>query len=1415
MDASSLTGVGNESLTLASDEGGTYTFDFVDGVFTEGRLTAAADFNGRTPFAPTETFTYEIEDSGVTVNPQGGAQFNLPVARSTNTATVTITINDANDAPTFTIPASSVNVLERDDNVGTVLTGFATNILPGPPTAEDETDRQNVVFTFPAAMNGSATVPAGLFTRLPELSPTGTLTVFPAPDAIGTAVFVVQASDVEPGTAGFVPRTTLATFTVNVRPVNDAPRFDPNLTPRSDMRDADDAYAVANVDSNGDGLIDDATILYTLREDNTQAMGVVQDYFIPLRRVPAVGYSRVGLLDVFTVGPANEADGSEGGSQTLEFLQAGNAPTAGGLVRTTDRGGLLTPVLDSNNVLIGLNYRPPRDFNSSFAGLDSFTYFVRDDSTVGGETFNLSSSSLVPDRLTRSNRVELNLTPVNDRPEFTTATLNLTVQEDSQAIVFENYASNISAGPANTAFDEVDVINGQVVEFTVTSLDFLREDADDFFSVYPTISEQSGQLNFRPAPNVFGTFRFEVVLNDQNRDGTVSNNTTRGDLISSIPVTMTITVNPVNDPPIVNPAADPLSFEILEDGTFEILVSGDNTNPGLLDVYFPGPATGATDEGANIAPRPGGNQTVSLGTPIPTTSAQGGSLRLVTTGGTSRLVYTPRSNFVGTDSFIYTVVDNGVTVGVDNVSRPDPRIASNIVTFEVLPVNDAPQFGGANSVESNEDAGLVRITDWATNVQAGPATADDERLGFRDTPAQNLSFVFTQTSPNTNLFLQAPRAIIDPVTGSATLQYQTNPDANGVATFSVVLQDNGPNDSGIGDVSVSSPPRLFTINVIAVNDPPTFDLVSDSITVREDSGPFSSLQATNISPGPADEADQTVSFAIEPLAPEFAALFSQVPEIDADGVLRFTPAPNLNTSNANGPVPVRVIGRDSLGAETTAVQFQIVITEINDAPQAVADAFTSDEDTVFTITVEQLLANDIDPDLASNALETNAIVLPAESTTVSGARLLYNAATGVITYDPTNAAAVQSLAPGETLVDSFAYRIVDAEGLTSNSTTVAITVSGINDAPTLVEDSPTLNPDGSTTIRVLDNDFDIDGTIDVDSLRITLQPAFGSLAIQPDGSIIYTPFSNFGEEDLFRYTVSDNLGLESPEATVTISSNASPTALNDFGGTFLAEPIIIDVAANDSDADGTLNLGSVVIVTLPRRGEAVPQGDGTVQYIPDPTFTGRDSFTYRISDNDGRQSNIATVDVSVVASRLQNPDEFNDVNDDGFVTALDALLIINRLARDTDGDGRIPVVDTDRGPFFFDVSGDQTISALDAVRVINRLGQINNRPTLEGEFTVSMAPGVAELQTTDGSVSTVVGVNVLQTPVSRDDVWDEWAGEDSLNSVAVPNKLVGASAAATATVADPIDLIVGQQDDDDEADNVFAAAIDAILTDLD
>ena len=101
-------------------------------------------------------------------------------------------------------------------------------------------------------------------------------------------------------------------------------------------------------------------------------------------------------------------------------------------------------------------------------------------------------------------------------------------------------------------------------------------------------------------------------------------------------------------------------------------------------------------------------------------------------------------------------------------------------------------------------------------MQAGPVSASDEAA------EQNLKFVITQLSSNTQLFTTPPFAVIDTDTNTATLNYVTAPDANGVATFEVRLRDDGPSDLSIGDDNLSDS-QTFTIRVNAVNDPPSFE----------------------------------------------------------------------------------------------------------------------------------------------------------------------------------------------------------------------------------------------------------------------------------------------------------------------------------------------------------------------------------------------------------------------------------------------------------------------------------------------------------------------------------------------------------------------------------------------------------------
>lgn len=1253
-------------------------------------LTGSFNYVPNPAFNGTDTFTYRLSSEG----DARGAAPNATIA------TVTITVTPVNDAPVATV-LSPIDLLERDDAAVVTVPGVITGALPGRPEATDELASQTITITINSA---ASTIPAGLFQTAPSIVPIldaggvlvgADLRFVQRPDAFGTALVVINVRDNHPTN----PRTTANTVTLNIRPVNDAPQVNPALLGATDNQGPDNVYSVNN---GSDPTTAAGTITYTLAED--------QKLFIPLRRPTGViGFNRVGLLDVFTVGPNNETLPVEGGNQVLNLL---DIPTR------TRAGGTLTPVIVGGQ-FTGFDYQPPVDFNSDFGGLDSFVYSVIDDNPLGGETWDLAAGGLIDDTLVTQGLVQLRINPVNDRPQFEMATNSVSVLEDSGAFRLNNFTFNIFAGPPSTAFDEIDPATGQSVTFSVSGLNPVTS---QLFAVAPTVSP-AGVLTFTPAPNAFGTAVLEVRATDNGPDNAI-----RGDEVSSLAQTLTINIRPVNDRPELN-TTTPISYTLNEDSailqsgntvTFQgvfIPLNGTGGQVGLLDVFNPGPA----NESSNVTP--GGNQTLQLATPIPASTAQGGTLsRVFDPLNPSVLIglrYTPRANFNGTDSFIYGVRDDGVSSDLNGVVSPDPREAFNTVTLNVLALNDRPQFSGPLSVTVDEDAtttstiGQTIVTNFVTDIAAGPAGAVDE---LDPVTGQTVSFVVTPVAGNpANLFLVPPT-----VSSTGTLTFRTVADANGVAVFTIFAEDNGPNNPPL-EFNTSTPPRTFTITVNPVNDVPTFVPVLTQVEVLEDSGPFTTSEpyATQISPGPADEvaAGQTVRFEVT-VPTEGQSLFQTLPSVTDNGFLRFTPR-----DNAVGTTVVSVVAIDSEGARSAPASLTITLLEVNDVPVAGNVSFNSDEDTVLTVPRQSLLAVAVDPDLETNPNEV--LRLTGVSLTSQNGATITILPSGDIQYDPTQAPLIQALRAGQILPDTFTYRLIDAADAVSNIATVTINVTGVNDAPTVRDDFVTLPLSGAATIRPLDNDFDIDGIIDTSSLEITLLPALGSVQVRPDGTIIYTPFDNFRGTDTIRYTVRDTLGARSEQATITIDMNLPPLAVNDITSTFRDRAVEINVAENDSDPDGQLDLDSIRIVTQPTRGSAIVLGGGIVRYLPGSDFIGVDTFEYTINDLRGRPSNVGQVRIQVVASELQNPSNFFDVNVSGETSPLDALLILNRLARASrEGMGAsIPVEQliNEVPKLFYDVDGSRVVEPRDALAVINEIARQNRRALSEGEQVTGAA----------------------------------------------------------------------------------------------
>ena len=313
---------------------------------------------------------------------------------------------------------------------------------------------------------------------------------------------------------------------------------------------------------------------------------------------------------------------------------------------------------------------------------------------------------------------------------------------------------------------------------------------------------------------------------------------------------------------------------------------------------------------------------------------------------------------------------------------------------------------------------------------------------------------------------------------------------------------------------------------------------------------------------------------------------------------------------------------------------------------------------------------------------------------------------------------------------------------------MTIEVTGVNDLPVARDDSSLVPRNGSITYPVLNNDTDMDGTLVPGSVVVVTAPAHGTAQVQANGSILYTPTADYRGPDSLTYRVSDNDGGVSNEATLTLLVNSPPVALDDIVETIRNVPVTINVLANDSDSDGTLVPGTVTIVTQPTSGTATVNANGTVRYVPATGYAGADFFTYTVRDDIGSTSNVARVDISVIANPFpwNNPLRSRDVNGDTFVTPIDALLIINDL--NYRGSRKLP--NPPQPPFvpppFLDVNRDGFVTPVDALLVINYLntgGEGEGESGAEGEGpSVNLAAAYGSTMFVDGSVA----ANRLVTP---------------------------------------------------------------------
>ena len=258
---------------------------------------------------------------------------------------------------------------------------------------------------------------------------------------------------------------------------------------------------------------------------------------------------------------------------------------------------------------------------------------------------------------------------------------------------------------------------------------------------------------------------------------------------------------------------------------------------------------------------------------------------------------------------------------------------------------------------------------------------------------------------------------------------------------------------------------------------------------------------------------------------------------------------------------------------------------------------------------------------------------------------------GTFTYTP---------AAGFTGGDQFTYSLRDGIE-TVHEGRVVIAVVRANNSPVVGNDAAATSVGTPVLIPVLANDNDPDGhpllVVELDA------PAHGTVSVQPDNRLRYTPQRGFTGTDSFGYTVSDITGATA-KASVSVSVTGTgrpPVARDDTLTTTVGTSATLALLANDSDPDG--DPLSLVSLSLPQHGTLKVNVDQTVTYTPDAAYVGADEFRYVVGDGKG---SVAEGRVGVVVMR---PNQAPVLTDDTLITPVNTPATIAMLANDNDPDG--------------------------------------------------------------------------------------------------------------------------------------------------
>jgi hypothetical protein len=561
-----------------------------------------------------------------------------------------------------------------------------------------------------------------------------------------------------------------------------------------------------------------------------------------------------------------------------------------------------------------------------------------------------------------------------------------------------------------------------------------------------------------------------------------------------------------------------------------------------------------------------------------------------------------------------TVAEDTVANTIDVAANDGADAIPSSVTISTQPLNGVVANNGDGTVDytpdanyfgpdpftysicdANPECATATVNVTVTNVNDPPIANDDTA----NVPEDSVEFAIDVAANDTDLLdgdtlTVASASMATGGTGSVTpsggdVLYTPPTNFTGSATINYTISDG---NGGTDNASVA-------VTVINVNDPPV--AVDDTATVNEDS----SNNSINVTGNDTDIDGDSLTVASASMA------------IGGTGTVTFTPNSSnviyTPPANFSGDARVDYTVSDGNGGTDDGV-LTVTVNNLNDPPVANPDALTVSEDS--NNNVVDVLFNDDDPD--GDTL-TVTVATASNGTTA----LLGN---GNVRYTPN---------PDYFGTDTISYSIEDGNGGTASST-VAVTVDPVPDAPVANNDTATVAEDSTNNIiNVTANDTDVDG----DTLTVTAASAANGSATPSGGNVSYTPPANFSGQTTISYTISDgNGGEDSATVAVTVTGQNDPPVANNDVASVAEDTVsnVINVTANDTDPDGdTLTVSAATTST----GSVSPSG-GNVLYTPPLDFVGQATINYTITDgNGGSDSAIVTV---TVTNRNDSPTAVND-----------------------------------------------------------------------------------------------------------------------------------------------------------------------------